>query len=120
MSPATMPFAVRAERHGGLAGDHPCPGSQSRAPTASPKARHRVDEFEPGPYRTLGVVLLGRRHTPYRHHRVADELLDGAAVAADDRPRRREVLAQQLADILRIALSDSAVKPTRSANSTLT
>jgi hypothetical protein len=44
------------------------------------------------------------RRTPDRHDRVADELLDRAAVAADDVGGELEVPRQRLADLLRVAL----------------
>ena len=44
----------------------------------------RVDEVEGGADGALGVVLGGGGGAPDGHHGVADELLDGAAVALDD------------------------------------
>ena len=60
------------------------------------------------------------RCSPDGHHGVADELLDCAAVALDDGSRRLEVEREKLARVLRVALSDAAVKPTRSAKRTET
>ena len=48
---------------------------------------HGVDELERDPDGPLGVVLLGDGGAPHRHDRVADELLDRAAVALE-RPTR--------------------------------
>ena len=45
--------------------------------------------------RAQRVVLVHRRHAEYRHHRVADELLDGSAVALDDPLHPLEVLREQ-------------------------
>ena len=41
---------------------------------------HGLDDRERGPHRPLGVVLVCDRHAERRHHGVAGELLDGAAV----------------------------------------
>ena len=62
------------------------------------------DELEAGPHGPLGVVLLRDRGAPDRHDGVADELLDDAAVAADDRPGELEVAREELADLLGVAL----------------
>ena len=63
----------------------------------------RRDEVEGHADGPLGVVLGGGGRSPDRHHRVADELLDGAAVARDQRPRELEVARQELADVLGVA-----------------
>ena len=89
----------RADRHGRLAGQDAGAGLDA----SDPRPADGVDELEAGADGPLGVVLAGGRRAPDRHDRVADELLDGAAVAADDvawrgrssgsasrgRPRRR-------------------------------
>ena len=54
------------------------------------------------------------------HDRVADELLDRAAVALDLLPQARVVRADAGADVLRVSCSEAAVKPTRSQKSTVT
>ena len=59
-------------------------------------------DVEGGAHRSLGVALGGEGRAPHRHHSVADELLDHAAVAGDDRAGRLEVARQQLADLLRV------------------
>ena len=64
---------------------------------------HRGDDLETRAHRALRVVLVGGRRAPHRHHRVADELLDGPAVALDDVARPVEVAAKELADLLRVA-----------------
>ena len=48
-------------------------------------------QLERGPHRAPGVVLEGRRDPEDRHHGVADELLDRAPVALDDRRGGLEV-----------------------------
>ena len=68
------------------------------------QARHRVDQLERGADRALGVVLVRDRRAPDGHDRVADELLDRAAVALDDLAREVEVARQRVADVLRVAL----------------
>ena len=82
--------------------------------------RHRVDQLEARAHRALGVVLVRGRDAPDRHHRVADELLDGAAVAVDDlRGTRRSSRDSSSRTSSWSRLSDSVVNPTRSPNSTL-
>ncbi len=64
----------------------------------------RVDQLERGADGALGVVLVGDGRAPDRHDRVADELLDRAAVQLDDLGRGVEVAAQELADGLGVAV----------------
>ena len=52
--------------------------------------------------RAQRVVLVHRRHAEDGHHRVADELLDGAAVALDDRRHALEVAGEQRTERLRV------------------
>ena len=98
MSPATMPWLVAPQRDGGLAGQDAgaCldPGGQ---PGDS------VDEVQRRAHGAFGVVLMRGRGAPDGHDRVADELLDGAAVAPDDLAREVEIARQQLARLLRVA-----------------
>ena len=65
----------------------------ARAWIAGPRLVHCVHQLERGAHRPLGVILVGDRRAPDRHDRVADELLDGAAVALDDLARELEVAA---------------------------
>ena len=59
-------------------------------------------QFEPGPHAAHGVGL-GRHGRPeQRHHRVADVLLDHAAVLADDAPGGGEVLVLDAAYLFRV------------------
>jgi hypothetical protein len=51
--------------------------------------------------------LRGRRGRPDGHHRVADELLDGAAVPADHLAGELEVVVQELADVLGVVALDN-------------
>ena len=65
-----------------------------------PERPDGVDELERGPHGALGVVFVRGRRTPDGHDRVADELLDRAAVPADHVPGEVEVGRQQLARVL--------------------
>ena len=87
-SPVTTPTRIRS------------PG----APTSAPSAVDVGDQVEPGAHAALGVVLVRGGGAPHRHHRVADELLHGAAVAGDDPAALVEVARQQLADLLLVTL----------------
>ena len=80
------PLADRAEGHRCLAGEDagPCLEPCRELPD-------RIDQLEPGANAALGVVLVGDRRAPDGHDRVADELLDRAAVAVDDVARQVEV-----------------------------
>ena len=69
-----------------------------------PERADGVDEVERGADGALGVVLVRGRRAPDRHDRVADELLDRAAVAVDHLARQVEVARQGLADVLGVAL----------------
>ena len=77
------PLVRGADGDGGLAGEHAGPGLDAGAQLA-----HRVDQLQRGPHRALRVVLARDRRAPDGHHRIADELLDGAAVPGDDVARR--------------------------------
>ena len=96
----------RPEGHGRLAGQDAGPGLDRRA-----EAAHGVDQVEAGPDGSLGVVLAGGRRAPDGHHGVADELLDGAAVAADDLRGELEVAGQGVADVLRVTLLGERGEP---------
>ena len=95
-SPATIPWLRGAEGDGGLAGQDAGACAERRFETG-----HPVDELEGGPDRALGVILVRGRGAPDRHHGVADELLDGAAVAGDDVAGGLEVAGQEVARLLR-------------------
>ena len=63
-----------------------------------------VDDLERCANRPLGVVFVGDRRPPDGHHRVADELLDDAAMTVDDLSGDREIATQEVADILGVQL----------------
>ena len=71
-------------------------------PAVDAELRERVPHLHRGPARAQRVVLVRRRHPEHGHHRVADELLDRAAVPLDDRLHPLEVARQQSAQRLRI------------------
>ena len=78
-SPATRPWFDGADRDRRLAGEH----AGARL-DPWPQLADRVDQLQGRPHGAFGVVLVGGRCAPHGHHGVADELLDGAAVAPDD------------------------------------
>ncbi len=88
----------RADGHGGLAGQDSCTCLEAGA-----EGTDAIDEVQRRADRAFRVVVVGDRCAPDRHHRVADELLDGAAVPADDLLAVLEVARQQIAHGLRVA-----------------
>ena len=88
-----------AHRDGCLAGEDSCPEVQLQPGVAADVA-HVGDELEPGPDRALGVVLPGDGRAPDGHDGVADELLDGPAVALDGQAAGLEVAGKELAHCL--------------------
>ena len=86
------------QRDGRLAGEDA--GARSERGV---EARDRVDEVEGGAHGAFGVVLVRDGGAPDGHHGVADELLDGAAVALDHGAAGVEVAGQQLAGVLGVA-----------------
>jgi hypothetical protein len=96
------PLADRTDRDCGLARQDAGPSLDG-----GPERPDGVDELERGSDRALRVVLVGDRGSPYRHDRVADELLDRPAIPADDVPCEIEVARQRVADVLGVtALSE--------------
>jgi hypothetical protein len=78
-----------------LARVHPDPPAHAEVGKCVSHLRDRTD-------RPQRVVLVDRRHAEDGHHRVADELLDGAPVRLDDRAHPLEVAGQQRLQRLRI------------------
>ena len=91
-------FIDRADGDGGLAGQH-----AGTSLDALRQAGDSVDQVEGCPYGALRIIFLRGWRSLDGHDRVADELLDGAAVALDDLPGGIEVEAQRFADILCVA-----------------
>ena len=93
----------------------------ARACDAGRRAAHGVDQVQRGADGTLGIVLASDRRAPDGHDRVADELLDRAAVASDDVAGERRSSATSVSRTSSASRSSAkGVKPTRSAKSTLT
>ncbi len=94
---------LRADRHRDLARDD---ADAHRQPGDSQLLAERGDaahQLQTGSHRALGVVLVRGRHAPHRHHGVADELLHGSAVPADDSPALLEVGRLQVPHVLLVA-----------------
>ena len=66
------------------------------------QARQPLLDLQPRADRPQGVVLVDRGHPEHRAHRVADELLDAAAVPLDRLPRLGEVPLEQGTQHLRV------------------
>jgi hypothetical protein len=92
----------RAERDRRLTRQHAGPQLQV-AVDVEAEPSHRLDQIERAAHRPLRIVLVRRRRSPDRHHRVADELLDRSPIPPDDVGSHLEVAAQQLADRLGVA-----------------
>ena len=96
-------LALRADVDRRLAGEHADARLEPGRPDLGAERLDRRDEVERGAHRALGVVLLRDRCAPHGHHRVADELLDGSAVALDQPAGALEVARQQVAHVLGVA-----------------
>ena len=103
MSPVTMPWPSAPTLTAASPVRTPTRTCEIHAGLPAERRDH-VDEIEGGPDGALGVVLVGDRGAPHRHDRIADELLDDAAVAIDDHPRPLEVLVLELAHRLRVTV----------------
>ena len=77
MSPATIPWFVAPM----VTAASPV-RTPTRAWIVGPERADGLDQVERGADRPPGVVLLRDRRAPDGHHRVADELLDDAAVGS--------------------------------------
>ena len=95
-------LALSADGDRGLAGNDA--GSElDAARDVDLEAPNGVDEVEGGPDGALGVVLAGCRCAPDCHDRVADELLDRAAVAVHDLAGGLVVARQDLAGVFGVS-----------------
>jgi hypothetical protein len=99
-------------------------GGQAAHAGLGAERRDRRHQIQGGPHGPFGIFFRRHRGAPHGHHRIADELLDHPAVAADDRARDAEVPGQQLADRLRVPgpgqLQPAAPAETVAANDLLT
>ena len=91
---------------GRLAGQDAGSGLDRRSERA-----YRLDELEGCPDSPFGVVLLCRRSAPDCHNRIADELLDRPAIAADDVRGQLEVARQGLTNLLGVAFLGERGEP---------
>ena len=98
------PLALGAEGDRGLAREYGGARGERRSPELGAERGDCGNEVESRAYCSLGVVLPRGRRAPYRHDRVADELLDLAAVALDDRVRDLGVAREQVAHLLDVTL----------------
>ena len=96
-----LPFGTERDRS--LAGEDARAGRKLGRADLVPEGRDGCDEVEGRTNRALGVVLRRGRRPPDRHDRVADELLDGAAVQLNEPAAGVEVAREELAHLFRIA-----------------
>ncbi len=68
--------------------------------SSSPSSSANIADRERRAHRALGIVLVCDRRAEQRHHRVADELLDRAAMAFELRAHARVVRTEQRVDVL--------------------
>ncbi len=116
-SPATSPSALGSR----LTAASPVSTPARRAGRARrplTERRHGVHQLERRADGALGVVLLDRLDTPRCHHRVADELLDGAAVSGDHCRAVSKYPPNSSRTSSASRCCERDVNPTRSANST--
>ncbi len=104
VSPSTMPSPSAPTSTAALPVSTPTRSRSSGMPTSLAQRPHHLRQRERGPHGPLGVVLARHRRPPNGHHRIADELLHGPAVAADQRPAAVEVVREQLPDLLRVTM----------------
>ena len=97
-----QPLVGRTDGDRSLAGQDTGAGLEPPG-RAIAQGAHGGDHVEGRADRPLGIVLVAGRGTPHGHDRIADELLDGPAVAADDLARAVEVARQEVADGLGVA-----------------
>ena len=120
-SPITVgspPARIAPDEH--LAGVHPDPHLHADAELGRERGQ-RLVHAQRGPHRPLGVVLVRDRRAEQGHDLVADDLVEAAAEVDDVGDER----ARSSASTRRFTCSgslpaESAVKPTRSAISTVT
>ena len=105
------PLPGRTDGDGHLAGHHPDAHGEAGHADVGAEGGYGFDQLQARPDRALRVVLVRDGHAPDRHHRVADELLDRAAVALDDQAGFLEVAGEQLSDLLGVAALGQGGEP---------
>ena len=80
--------------------------------SSSPSSSGEVADGERRAHGPLGVVLVGGRRPEERHHGIADELLDRAAVALELGADARVVGTEDRLDVLRV----ERLRPRREAH----
>ena len=116
-SPATMPWST-APRVATASPVITPARARSGMPSEVPRRLDPVDDLQGGADRALRVVLVRDRRAPHRHDRVADELLDDAAVPLHRVGRGVEVAPSIARTSSASRASENVVKPTRSTNRT--
>ena len=102
---------VATRPHRGLAAGHSDPQFQIWHREFLTEGRHHVDQVQRRPDRSFGIILVALDRAPHRHHRVADELVDGSSKALDDVARSIEVGGEQVAHLLRVTRLRERGKP---------
>jgi len=97
------PLPGRSQRHGGIAGQNAHPRLELGCPQLGAERRDRLGQVQRGANGPFGVVLLCDRRSPHRHDGVADELLDGPAVAGDQPAAGIEVSRKEVADLFGVS-----------------
>ena len=95
-SPATIPSPSAPIVTAASPVRTPARARRLSAPISSPRAETAADQVERGADGALGVVFGCNRGAPHGHHRVADELLDRAAVQLDQAAAGVEVAGEEL------------------------
>ncbi len=91
---------ARVERDERLTGVHADPDLERERRVGLVHLRDRLLDRERRAHRPLGVVLVGNRRSEDGDDRVADELLDGAAVPLELLPETCVVRSEHRADVL--------------------
>ena len=92
----------------GIAGCEPLRGADDDLagvdanPRLDAELRQRVPHLDRGSQGTQRIVFVELRHAEDGHHRIADELLNGAAVPLDNRLHLVEVAPEERAQRLRV------------------
>ena len=103
MSPGHHALVRRVQRDRRLAREDAGAGTEGRDADLLAEGLDRLGQIERGTHRAFGVVLVRHRRSPHRHDRVADELLDHAAIAPDQAATGLEVPSQEVANLFRVA-----------------